>query len=183
MRPPTPEKQPMSTTVSLIAAVAANGVIGVGGALPWRLSADMRRFKRLTIGKPVIMGRTTADSLNGPLMDRSNIVMTSKELTLPGFIRVTSPEEAFEVAEGAIEALGGDEIMVIGGGQIYDATIARAHRLYITHVLAELVGDTHFPEIDPGLWEVVLSEDIPPGDRDSHATRFVVYERHEASAA
>jgi dihydrofolate reductase len=164
-------------SLSLIAAVAENGVIGAGGGLPWRLSTDMRRFKKLTLGKPVIMGRRTADSLGQPLADRTNIVITSKDLTIAGFLRVTSFDEALEVAADAIGAMGGDEIMVIGGGSVYAAAIGRADRLYITHVRAAVDGDTWFPAIDPAVWRPASEEDVPAGDRDTYATRFVVYER------
>ena len=133
--------------ISLIAAVGANNVIGAGGGLPWRLSSDMRRFKRLTVGKPVIMGRKTADSLGKPLVDRTNIVVSRQEIVMPGFLRVTSIEEAIEVATAEIDALGGDEIMIAGGGEVYAATIAQADRLYLTHVDAAPDGDTVFVDI------------------------------------
>jgi dihydrofolate reductase len=171
----------MALSLSLIAAVAENGVIGAGGELPWRLSTDMRRFKKLTLGKPVIMGRRTAESLGQPLVDRTNIAITSKELTFAGFLRVTSLDEAIEVATAALEAMGGDEIMVIGGGAVYAAAIDRADKLYITHVRATVDGDTYFPAIDPALWRPVSSDDVPAGDRDAYATRFVVYERIDRS--
>ncbi len=167
----------MAVSLSLIAAVAENGVIGAGGGLPWHLSTDMRRFKKLTVGKPVIMGRRTADSLGQPLVDRTNIVITSKEMTIAGFLRVTSFDEAIDVAGDAIAAVGGDEIMVIGGGAVYAAAIDRADRLYITHVRAAVEGDTWFPAIDPAVWRPASQEDVPAGDRDTYPTRFVVYER------
>jgi len=167
----------MSPPLVLIAAIAENGVIGSGGGLPWRLSTDMRRFKRLTIGKPVIMGRRTADSLGQPLADRTNIVITSRDLTMAGFLRVTSLDEALEVAAEAIEAMGGDEIMVIGGGAVYAEAIGRADALYITHVRASVEGDTFFPPIDPAVWRAVSSEDVPAGERDDYPTRFTIYRR------
>ncbi len=162
--------------LSLIAAVADNNVIGAGNEIPWRLSTDMKRFKRLTIGKPVIMGRKTVESLGKPLVDRTNIVVTRKELVMPGFVRVTSIEEAIEVASAELEALGGDEIMVAGGGEIYAAMIADADRLYVTHVDIRPEGDTHFPPIQDH-WHVSSSKDVPAGERDSHASRFTIYER------
>jgi dihydrofolate reductase len=171
------KSEAMKPTISLIAAVAENGVIGAGGGLPWRLSTDMRRFKSLTLEKPVVMGRRTAESLGRPLVDRTNIVIASHELIDPEFLRVTSLDEAFEVAGEALEALGGDEVMVIGGGALYAAAIDRADRLYITHVRAEVEGDTYFPAIDERVWGVVSSEDIPAGERDSHPTTFTIYER------
>ncbi len=173
----------MTATLSLIAAVADNGVIGNAGAIPWRLSTDMRRFKALTLGKPVIMGRKTAESLGTPLVERTNIVVTStasNPLIDPGFLCVTSVEEALHVADEAMEALGGDEVMIIGGGQIYAATIDRADRLYITHVKATVEGDTFFPAIDDGMWKATEREHVPAGDRDNFATEFVVYQRRAA---
>lgn len=162
--------------LSLIAAVAENNVIGAGNEIPWRLSNDMKRFKRLTIGKPVIMGRRTADSLGKPLVDRTNIVVTRKELAMPGFVRVTSIEEAIDVASADVAALGGDEIMIAGGGEIYAATIKDADRLYITHVDVRPDGDTFFPPISD-FWRISSSEDVPAGERDSHASRFTIYDR------
>jgi dihydrofolate reductase len=171
----------MTPTISLIAAVAENGVIGVGGGLPWRLSTDMRRFKALTLGKPVVMGRRTAESLGSPLVDRTNIVIASRELADPGFLRVTSLGEALEVAGEAVDALGGNEIMIIGGGAVYAAAIDRADRIYITLVRATVEGDTYFPTIDPAKWQAMSSEEIPAGERDSHPTRFTIYGRQPAA--
>jgi dihydrofolate reductase len=170
----------MTAPLSLIAAVAENGVIGRGGAIPWRLSTDIRRFKALTLGKPVIMGRKTAESLGKPLVERTNIVLTTRALPDPGFLRVTSLDEAVEVATEAMEMLGGNEIMVIGGGQLYATAIGRADRLYITHVKAEIDGDAFFPPIDPSVWKAVSSETVPAGNRDDYATEFTVYERNGA---
>ena len=167
----------MPSTLSLVAAVAENGVIGAGGELPWRLSTDMRRFKQLTIGKPVIMGRRTAESIGRPLVNRTNIVITSRELTMPGFLRVTSLDEALAVAGDALAAIGGNEIMVVGGGGVYAIAIGLADRLYITHVRATIEGDTFFPVIDPSIWRAVSNEEIPEGERDSYATRFTIYQR------
>lgn len=173
----------MTPRLSLIAAVAENGVIGKGGALPWRLSTDMRRFKRLTIGKPVIMGRKTAESLGQPLVDRTNIVISSTELAHPGFIWVTSVEEALEVARAAVADIGGDEIMVIGGGAAYAATIGLADRLYITRVTASPDGDASFPDIDADRWREVSREAVPAGERDSAPTTFIIYDRRDRAPA
>ncbi len=170
----------MTATLSLIAAVAENGVIGRGGALPWRLSTDMRRFKELTLAKPVIMGRKTAESLSKPLVERTNIVVASQELPDPGFLHVTSLDEALEVASDALKMLGGDEIMVIGGGQIYAAAIGRADRLYITHVQAPVDGDVFFPPIDPETWTIASTQSVPAGEHDNYPTQFSIYRRRNA---
>ncbi len=169
--------------VGLIAAVAENGVIGAAGSIPWRLSTDMRRFKQLTTGKPLIMGRKTAQSLASPLSDRTNIVLSSRELAEAGFIRVTSVDEAFAVAEEDATVTGADEIMIIGGGEIYAATLPRANRLYITQVAASPEGDTHFPDVDWSEWREVSREAVPAGERDSHASTFIIFERTRASDA
>lgn len=162
--------------LALIAAVARNGVIGVGGDIPWRISSDMKRFKRITLDKPVIMGRKTAQSIGAPLVDRTNIVLSRQDLAMPGFVKVTSIEEAKQVAADALQALGGDEIMVAGGGEVYSATIEAADRLYITHVDAVVEGDAYFPSIDDS-WEKISQDALPAGERDSHATIFTVYQR------
>jgi dihydrofolate reductase len=164
--------------VSLIAAVAANGVIGDRGALPWRLSSDQKRFRRLTMGKPVVMGRKTFESIGKPLEGRDNIVVSRR----PGFaadgVTVASGlAAALAVAATSARASGGDEIMVIGGGEVYAAALRLADRLYITHVDAKPGGDARFPTIDPAVWRVVSREQLPAGERDTAATAFAVYER------
>jgi dihydrofolate reductase len=164
--------------VSLIAAVAANGVIGDGSGMPWRLSSDMKRFRALTMGKPVVVGRKTFETFGKPLPGRTNIVVTRQRDYRPeGVVIAASLDAALARAVEAAQAAGGDEVMVIGGGEIYAAAMARADRLYITDVAAEPSGSTHFPRIDPDLWQVVSREPVPAGDTDSAATVFTVYER------
>jgi dihydrofolate reductase len=152
-------------------------VIGAAGGIPWRLSTDMRRFKRLTIGKPVIMGRATFESLGKPLVDRDNIVVTSRALDLPGITLVPTIEAAFEAARASAARLAAEEIIIAGGGQIYAATISDADRLHITHVDAEPEGDTFFPPIDPEIWLAGVTEFVPAGERDNFASSFVTYLR------
>lgn len=165
-------------TVSLIAAVAANSVIGAGGAMPWRLSTDMKRFRRLTMGKPVIMGRKTYESLGKPLDGRFNIVVTRQPgFTPAGATVAPSLDAALLIAGQEAEVAGEDEVMVIGGGEVYAAAIGAADRLYITHVDASPEGDVHFPVIDPAEWRATASEQVPAGPRDTAPTTFVVYER------
>lgn len=145
--------------ISLVVAASANNVIGVAGALPWRLPEDLRHFKDITMGKPVIMGRTTHESIGRPLPGRRNIVMTRQ----PGYAA-----EGCEVAPGPDEALAaaGDagEVMVIGGGEVYREFLPKAGRIYLTRVQAEIAGDTLFPELDMDEWEVVDVEEFPAGD-------------------
>lgn len=160
--------------ISMIAAVAENGVIGSDGGMPWRLSTDMQRFKALTMGKPVLMGRRTWQSFpKRPLPGRVNIVVTrDPDFAAEGAVVVHSVEDGVELAGNV------DELCVIGGGQIYAQMMARADRLDITHVLARLEGDTLFPTIEPDMWRLASEEFVPAGERDDHDTRFVVYERH-----
>jgi dihydrofolate reductase len=170
------------TRIALVAAVAENGVIGLSGALPWRLSSDMRRFRRLTLGKPVVMGRKTFESIGKPLADRVNIVVSGRPDFAPKGV-VVAPDLDRALALARQHAGAGGEVMVIGGGAIYAAAIGRADRLYITHVAASPPGDTHFPPIDPDAWQAVSREAVPAGDKDTAATTFVVYERTGTGAS
>jgi dihydrofolate reductase len=164
--------------LSLIAAVAENRVIGFGNDMPWRLSSDMKRFKRLTMGKPVIMGRKTFETLGKPLQGRHNIVVSRRLGFEPAGVTVApSFEAALIAAEEGARASGDDEIMVIGGGEIYAAAMPLADRLYLTHVEAKPEGDTRFPVIDPAVWRAVSAERWPASDKDSAPTTFVVYDR------
>lgn len=158
--------------ISLIAAVAANGVIGAGGTLPWHLPDDFRWFKAQTMGKPVVMGRKTWESLAGALPGRRNIVLTRD----PGYVAagatvVDSPEAAKQAA-GNVE-----EIMVIGGGEIYRAFMPDATRIFLTHVDAVVPGDTNFPVLSPEEWVLVSSDSHPADKRHAHEFEFRVYER------
>jgi dihydrofolate reductase len=164
--------------VSLVAAVAANHVIGAGGKLPWRLSSDMKRFRRLTMGKPLIMGRKTFETIGKPLDGRLNIVVSRQPaFRATGITLASSFQDAIRIGEERANAAGGVEVMVIGGGEIYTAALPIADRLYITHVDSAPDGDTRFPAIDLGIWRAMTTEPLPAGDKDSAATSFVVYER------
>ena len=171
--------------VSLVVAIAANGVIGVDGGLPWRLSSDLKRFKRDTMGKPIIMGRKTWESIGKPLPGRENIVVTrNKGYQAPGAHCVSSLSQAVLLAsklisEQELEA----EICIIGGGQLYQEAIAVADRLYVTHVFLEPEGDTLFPDILPQDWLPVHRESFPAGDKDDAETLYVIYERVAAKEA
>ncbi|MCC5830325.1 MAG: dihydrofolate reductase [Phycisphaeraceae bacterium] len=145
-------------SLTLIAAVAANGVIGRNGILPWRLPEDMRFFKETTTGHPVIMGRKTWESMDGkPLRDRHNIVITRGNIELPEFVdRVSSIEEAIECCRAE-----DDRAFVIGGEAIYRLAMPKASQLLISHLKREFEGDTHFPEIDPAIWKPILRTDYP----------------------
>ncbi len=161
--------------VTLVVGVAENDVIGRDGGMPWRLSSDLRRFKATTMGKPVVMGRKTWESLpKRPLPGRHNVVVTrDPAYRAEGATVAGSLDEALAIARGE----GAEEACVIGGGEIYAAALPLADALDVTHVLADIDGDTLFPAIDPVLWQAVSSEDHPAGEKDSHATRHVVYRR------
>jgi dihydrofolate reductase len=164
--------------IVLVVAVSRNGVIGRDGDLPWRLPSDLKRFKQLTLGKPVVMGRKTWASIGRPLPGRPNIVVTrDAAFSAPGAIVVASLDEGLAVAQREAAQLATDEICIIGGGEIYRQVFERADVLHVTHVEAEVDGDTRFPDIDPALFETVVEEPIPQGEKDSHAMRFVTWRR------
>jgi len=159
-------------SVSLIAAVARNGAIGADGGLPWRLSSDLKRFKALTMGKPLVMGRKTFDSVGRPLPGRRVIVVTRDAgWTRPGVETANSLEAALALAAGA------DEIMVGGGGEIYAQALPLAARLYLTEVDLAPDGDVRFPDIDPALWREARRELGARGPKDEADFAFVEYER------
>jgi len=139
--------------ISLIVAVSTNNVIGADGDLPWRLSDDLKRFKAVTMGKPIVMGRKTYESIGRPLPGRQNIVITRQgDFMADGCDVVRSTADAVEVAGGA------DEIMVIGGSQIYAAFLPLAERIYLTRVHTEAEGDVFFPPLDKEEWRESASE-------------------------
>jgi dihydrofolate reductase len=165
--------------IAIYVAIAENGVIGREGGLPWRLSSDLKRFKADTMGKPIIMGRKTWEGIGRPLPGRLNIVVTrDPAFRADGAETVRSLDEAIVLARARGRCMAGaDEICVIGGGEIYRQALPLADRLYVTHVLAEVEGDTRFPEIDSDVWQVVRVIDAAAGEKDSHPTRYTVYER------
>ncbi|MCB1455229.1 MAG: dihydrofolate reductase [Nitratireductor sp.] len=168
--------------IALVVAVAENGVIGADGGLPWRLPSDLKRFKAVTMGKPVIMGRKTWQSIGKPLPGRANIVVTRDGgFQADGADVTTSLDDAITLATVRARCSAGlGEICIIGGGRIYAEAMELADRLHVTHVKAAPEGDTFFPEIDPAEWTAVSSEEIEAGERDSAAMRYVVYERNRA---
>ncbi|GAA5541117.1 Dihydrofolate reductase [Ochrobactrum soli] len=167
--------------VSIIVAAAENGVIGRDNDMPWRLSTDLKRFKALTLGKPVIMGRRTWESIGRPLPGRPNIVVTrDANFQAEGVHIVGSLEEGIALGRKLAEELGAGEVCIIGGGKIYAQALPLADRVHLTRVLAAIDGDTHFPEIKSDGWRLVSSEDVPAGDKDSHPTRYMVYEKRVA---
>ena len=164
--------------LSLIVARAANGVIGADGGLPWHISADLKHFKALTVGKPIIMGRRTYDSIGKPLPGRPNIVITrNPDFGPDGVVVAHSLDEGLECAEAAARQLGVNEICVIGGGIVYRESMDRATILHVTHVDAEIDGDAFFPAIDPEIWVPGPAENVPAGEKDEYPSRFVTYRR------
>jgi dihydrofolate reductase len=164
--------------ISLIWAMAENGVIGRGNSLPWRLPKDMQFFMTATMGKPVIMGRRTFESMKAPLPGRTNIVMTrAADYDREGVRVVANFAEALKVARAQCEVDGRDEIMVAGGAEIYRLALAVATRLYVTTVHAEIEGDTWFPEVDWSLFEEVRAESFPADERHSHPFTISVFNR------
>jgi len=165
--------------ISLVVAAAKNGVIGVDGDLPWRLKTDLQLFKKNTLGKPVIMGRKTWESLPfKPLPKRPNIVVTrTLGYAARGAIAVSDLDLAFEMAHGLAGELGVDEVCVIGGAQIYAATRDLADRIYLTEVDAEPEGDAVLEPFDPDIWQEVHSEAYPAGPDDDHAFVYRVLDR------
>lgn len=170
--------------VVLISAVSENNVIGRDGDMPWKLSTDLKRFKAMTLGKPVILGRKTLESFGGrPLPGRPHVVITrNPALQVEGCRMVASLPEALVLARQIAAETGAAEICVIGGGEIYAQAIDDADRLYITHVETQISdGDTFFPAIDPALFEKVEEIAVPAGEKDSFPTRFTTYRRRPAA--
>ena len=158
--------------ISLIVAASSNNVIGANGGLPWHLSDDLKRFKAITLGKPVIMGRKTFESIGRALPGRQNIVITRRV----GFVA-----EACDVVASADAALAaaGDvaEIMVIGGGQVYALFMPLASRVYLTRVHVEIAGDTHFPPLDPSAWSEIARDELPVSPANDYAATCLTYAR------
>ncbi len=164
--------------VVLLAAVAENGVIGRDNALPWRLKSDLQRFRALSIGKPVVMGRKTYLSIGKPLPGRTNIVVTrDPNFRAEGVVVAMSVDAALEAARDDARRRGANEIMVIGGTEIFVQTMELADRLEITHVHARPAGDTFFPAIDRKLWRETARSDHPAGPQDDAPVSFVTYQR------
>jgi dihydrofolate reductase len=164
--------------IVLIVAVADNGVIGASGSIPWRLGSDQARFKAMTIGKPIVMGRKTFVSLRRPLRGRTNIVITRDEtFRAAGAIVTASFAAARDVAYGDALRRSVAEIAVIGGAEIYAQWIDIAHRLEVTEVHAQPDGDTLFPRIDTDKWEEVARMRHPAGPDDSVEFSYVTYRR------
>jgi dihydrofolate reductase len=162
----------------LVAAVARNGVIGANGGLPWRLSSDLKRFKALTWAKPLVMGRKTFESIGRALPGRETIIVTRDRSFAPAGVLVAHDlERGLDLAADRARAMGADEIIIGGGGEIYAQTMARASRLFITEVALDADGEAHFPAIDPHEWRETSRETGERTPRDDADYAFVSYER------
>jgi dihydrofolate reductase len=157
--------------VSIVVAASENNVIGVGNQLPWRLPDDLRRFKALTMGKPVVMGRKTFASIGKPLPGRLNIVVSRQQAAIDGALVVDSIDAALAAARPA------EEIMVIGGAQIYGQALPRTTTIYMTRVHTQIAGDAYFPTLAGEAWREVDIEPHPADDRHAYAFTFLRFER------
>ncbi len=161
-----------------VAAVAQNGVIGQSGRLPWRLESDLAHFRSVTMGKPLVMGRKTYLSIGKPLAGRTNIVVSrDRSFAAPGAVVAASLDAALTAARGDALRRGTNEIVVIGGADLYRQTLPVADRLVITQVNLRPQGDATFPPVDPAAWKVVSRSEHPPGPGDEASFTVLVYER------
>ena len=172
----------MSVAVAIIAAIAENGVIGDGNQIPWRLPGDFAHFKRMTMGKPLIMGRKTFESIGRPLPGRTNIVVTRQGDYQPeGVIVLPSLDAALERAQEIAQADRANEVMIGGGAEIYRQALPFADRMYLTQVMLEPHGDTHFPPIDFEQWKAGGEINVAAHPNDSASFRVRVYRRNPLS--
>ncbi len=164
--------------IVLVAAVAENGVIGANGGLPWRVKSDMRKFRAVTMGKPLVMGRKTFELIGRALDGRDVIVVTRQpDFAAEGVFVAANLKEALALAEARAAARGADEICVVGGGEIYAEALPLAERLYVTHVAAKPDGDTRFPKIVAREWVEVSREPLPASDGDTAAATHAIYQK------
>jgi dihydrofolate reductase len=162
--------------ISIIVAASANNVIGAQGDLPWHLSDDLRRFKAVTMGKPIVMGRKTWESIGRALPGRQNIVITRRQgFVADGCDVVHSVDEAMRVAGNV------DEIMVIGGSEVYEVFLPAAQRLYLTRVHADVDGDAFFRAVEEDEWQLVSEETRSADERNEFDYSFRIYERTDHS--
>ena len=158
--------------LSIIAAMSANRVIGRNNSLPWKLPEDLKRFKKLTMGHHLLMGRKTFESIGRSLPGRTTVVITRRTGYTPtGALVAHSIEQALQMAAGD------DEVFVAGGAQIYQQTLPRADRLYLTSIHQEFEGDTDFPEFDESDWQLTFQESRQPDEQNSYSYSFLIYER------
>ena len=156
----------------VVVAIARNGVIGNKGTLPWRLSSDLKRFKQMTMGHCLLMGRKTFDSIGRALPGRQTIVLSKAGVqATPDVAYARSPQDVPALVEP------NRRVMVVGGAQIYEAVLPHCNEIWLTRVLADVEGDVCFPDIDWTQWKLVSTESIPSSEKDQYATEFQVWKR------
>lgn len=163
--------------IAIIVAVARNGVIGRNGGLAWKISDDMKRFRALTTGKPVVMGRKTYDSIGKPLPNRANIVVSRSMAPADGVIVVRDVDAALARAREEALRMGADEICIIGGAEIYRKLLAHADRIHLTEVAADIDGDTHFPMLDPDAWNRRLAGGCEKSAQNEYNCEYFILDR------
>lgn len=164
--------------IAIVVAMDEDGIIGREGTLPWRLSSDLKQFRKLTMGKPLIMGRLTFASIGRPLDGRDNIVLSrDRSFAHPGVQVAHAPDAALDIARQCAQARGADEVMIIGGAEIYRLLLPRTKRIYLTRVHAHVGGDTHFPPLSASDWKETSRVTHRAGPKDDHDYSFTVLER------
>jgi dihydrofolate reductase len=167
-----------SARIAFVVAVAENGVIGRGGGLPWRLPSDLKRFRATTLGRPLIMGRRTYEAIGTPLDGRDNIVLTRRAgVYPPGVLVAATLPEALCLARAQAAKRAVEEIMIIGGAEIFRAALPLAERIYLTLVHAAPLGDAHLSPFDPRAWRETLREPMQRRAGDEFSADFIVLER------
>ena len=168
--------------VAIVVAVADNGVIGRGNALPWDLPDDLQHFKRTTMGRPIIMGRKTFESIGRPLPGRLNIILTRDSTwQAPGVSVATSMEQAVEVAEGQALIDGADSVMVIGGAEVYQQALPFTSRAFLTRVHGNVHGDAFFDLDQIASWRELSRIEVSAGDRNSHDFSVIELENTQST--
>lgn len=158
--------------LSLIVAMDQQGVIGINNSLPWRLSADLKNFKKVTMGKPIVMGRKTYESIGKPLPGRENIIITrSDDYEVEGCKVFNTLEEMYEYCADV------EEVVIIGGAELYKQTFAKVDRIYLTEVHTKVEGDTFFPEFDRSQWREVERKEFEANEKNQYAFSFTVLDR------
>lgn len=166
--------------VAFVVAVADNGVIGRDGQLPWRMSTDLKRFRALTLGKPVVMGRKTYESIGKPLDGRDTIIVSRRPgyaAPAPGVHVATGIEAALALGRTLAAGRGADEVMVIGGAEVFAAAMPYADRIYLTRIHASPPGDVTWSPLEPAAWVETFRETLPQGEKDQFPADFVVLDR------
>jgi len=160
------------TIISIIVAIDEQGVIGVNGKLPWRLSDDLKHFKKITMGKPIVMGRKTHESIGRPLPGRENIVISrDQNYKTDGCTVLNSLDEVWEYC------IDSEELMITGGAEFYRQALDRAHRIYLTEVHTRVNGDTYFPEFSRAEWKEIQRQDFSTDEKNEYDYSFVVLQR------